>query len=442
MRTVISLLVAGLVCTGTSHAQWGSSYGFDDPGFSQARIQTEYINEGTWANPLTVDPCVYPPASTINNPGPCSGADSVYGSGFQALGWAQNRSLSSAGQYWVLGMNVEFDAFENCNPGPPNMSAPRAEPGFGLMGFKAIKSTSVGEQFWRGHLVLNNTIDQNPCSAQSGAYIIPFLSLGAQQSRGNSRAVGALNATNGAPYKTRFTYKLWDYYPGAPAFSYVYAIASWGGESRLLFVRLFHEGPGGELPNGEFGGLWNWPARESFYAPGADLAYFDAERTAAYCGHPIRRSVPSDKSTNHAVNNFNYEIDWQTLFRCASNRGLFSDPMPQTWQQQNIPLHGVHWANEVAGNAGTGQGGALWTSVHGMLMLPLPNPGPFLRDEAPELSLDSTPAMATPSDSEDVQTVDDIRRALRVGCELVDSCLERYDAFWSSTANGPVSTIR
>jgi hypothetical protein len=51
-----------------------------------------------------------------------------------------------------------------------------------------------------------------------------------------------------------------------------------------------------------------------------------------------------------------YRIDMNALFRCVSNRNLFTEPLPAT---ADIPLVQVLWANE-----STGIDGDLWTDVH------------------------------------------------------------------------------
>jgi len=269
-------------------------------------------------------------------------------------------------------------AFNNtCNSGPPNASLPRAEPGAGIMGFTAIPGSLPGETFYRAHLVLNLHY-WNPCS---GGYGIPFLSIAADRDRGNDgRTPGALNrSSTSIPNKVRFVARLWDLVlpdctteacqhpqpgtqPGKGVVDFgLWAVAEWGGIPRMLFIDLLHpnrqyqsksgvDGIAGEIEE------WNWPIAEDFLQPGADLAFIEAEDTAALCGY----SVPA--MSGAIGQEIQYTIDLQKLFKCASNLGLFRTPMPST---QNIPIKTVAWKNE-----GFGVSGGIWTSVHGMAMIP------------------------------------------------------------------------
>lgn len=237
---------------------------------------------------------------------------------------------------------------------------PRSAPGSGIFGFTSITDPGAGEYFYRAHLVLNQTFS-NPCGDAT-----PFLSIGAQDGRGQSGPLGALNPTSGVPSHLQFTAKVYDYkrpndYPnggqiGTSAF-YVYIIAEWPDAMgrpvpRMLFITLFHD----NIDNNIAGTSdWNWPIQEDYLYPGADLAYIDAEDVATYCGPELdtyRLTTIGDK--------FTYKLDLQKLFICASNLGLFRNTMPAT---SNLPIRGIHWANE-----GTGVNGWLWTSVHAMTM--------------------------------------------------------------------------
>lgn len=230
--------------------------------------------------------------------------------------------------FWVLDINNEA-AFTNINPGPPHVSLPRAEPGSGIMGFTMLKDTDAGENFYRSHLVLNQTFS-NPHGDEG----VPFLAIGSDSRRGNSAAVGAINPTSG--------FMLW-------------ATSEWNGIPRMLFLYLFHWNIE-QRTNGNPGAdaKWNWPIDEHYLYPGADIALVDAEDVSDLCGFWVKR-------LKNIGEEFTYTVDLNAVFHCLANNGYFDDPIPST---SNIPITGVHWTNE---NSGTD--GWLWTSVHGMQMI-------------------------------------------------------------------------
>ena len=57
---------------------------------------------------------------------------------------------------------------------------------------------------------------------------------------------------------------------------------------------------------------------------------------------------------------YEFLVDWEVLFRCLSDRGLFDDPMPE---DEVVPLLGVHWVVELFGNA------SIWSVVSDMEMV-------------------------------------------------------------------------
>jgi hypothetical protein len=204
-----------------------------------------------------------------------------------------------------------------------------------------------------------NQVYPNP----QGADALPFMSIGAADNRGNGGVVGRMNHPF-APSKVTWTSKVWDvlennqgnYWASVHTFI---TTAEWGGKTRMIQVALYHESNlnGTELhfsdsTNGTHK-HWNWQMQESFYYPGADIAFMDAEDVYALCGFSMTR-------LRNEGDNASYSVVLDDLYRCASNLGLFDTPMPTV---DSVPITGVHWANE-----GTGDNVALWTSVHNMRM--------------------------------------------------------------------------
>ena len=353
MNTLRLLLCTILVLSHSAIAQ------FHDQGFVNAVVRTDYNSqtEGQSSNPITyVTPCYFSAA-------PCGNSPTV----FSATNWfAQNGSGYPQSNYWVLGFNNE-DAYNKPssttnNPGPPNQSIPRSSPGYGLMGFTAIKNSLPGEIFYRAHLVLNGTF---PNPNFDGT---PFMSIGGERDRGNAGLIpGLINYASG--YKrVKFKARLWDFKLPTKVYSqtvptqeptlefYMYAITSWGGKRRGLFVLLSHwEYDTSDATTFTRQIKWNWPMQESVYYPGVEWAYIDAEDVISHCG----LSVPRLTTLNQQIS---YDINLHSLFHClgSSSKNGWDTPIPTA---QVLFITGVHWAVEM-----TGENGWIWPSVHDMKM--------------------------------------------------------------------------
>lgn len=339
---------------------------FHDSGFQAAVIRTDYNSqtEGQPSNPITfTSPCLFP--------GQFCGTGSVtYES---TNGFSQNVEDWPLSDFWVLSINNENsynkvcptnpDPGVNCppgqllveaqNPGPPNQSLPRASPGFGLMGFTAIKNSLPGEDFYRAHLVMNGMF-ANP---EVGG--IPYLSIGADRYRGNGSAVGYMNiAGMVGTSNLQFNARLWDFKLPSPVESqpatlafYLMATTSWAGKKRGIFITLAHWNIDWSTAAEATTSLkWNWPVQESFYYPGAEFFFIDAEDIYPHCGI----SVPRLTTIGQEIL---YNLNIESLFRCASNLGAYEAPMPY----HVLTIDSVHWAVEM-----TGENGWLWPSIHDM----------------------------------------------------------------------------
>jgi hypothetical protein len=350
MKTARFLLLALAFLSETAIAQ------FNDQGLINARVRTDYNSqtEGQPSNPITyVNPCLFPTAVCGNSP-----------TTFSATNWfAQNVSGYPQSSFWVLDLNNEFSynlgSHTTYNPGPPNQSVPRSAPGYGLMGFTALIDSEAGENFYRAHLVANGSFP-NP----NGGLGIPYLGIGAERYRGNnSVAPGILNTATGRK-RVQFKAKLWNAIPPGPAGHaptlafYVTARTAWGGKARGLQITLYRWGfenstipPALERFVTQY--QWNWPMQESFYHPGVEWAFMDAEDVQYFCGF----SVPPLTTIGQQIS---YDINLQSLFQCLSNRNAWDTPMPSS----TLYIQGVHWAVEMSG-----ANGAIWTSVHDMKMV-------------------------------------------------------------------------
>lgn len=357
-----------------------SSYGFADPGLVWAKARTEY-RDADIPN-LTINPnaCQFtdPAIGPIVNPTACDQIPPgvVYPTGNE---WQQNGGFNS-NDYWIIGLNTELNPWATCNTGPPNMSEPNTGMDFknggpnGRYGLEMHKDPAEG--FWRAHMAIDNKPPAPQADCVTFPNVIPFLSLGAQQDFGNPTPVGVLNPSGSGPSATEFTARIWDYDTNSKWVDFqVYAFAKWGGLTRGVFVRLVYEGsvnPGRPDPVKAF---WNWPIEESYYFPGSDYVFFDSDTVNLNCENLVEEIKRMRPCTNNPGSgeicgqdiDVTYRIDWQQLFQCASDRGLFGEPMPT---DQDIPLTGVHWNVEVFGPSGTPDSSALWMSIHDMRMVP------------------------------------------------------------------------
>lgn len=339
--------LSALVLSGAASAQ------FHDQGMVNApAVKTEYVDpkEGTAANPLTLGNCLW---------GNCQAERLVFD---RSNTWKQNLPCNPCtgpaqpGAYWTLILNNEPRA-DSHNPGPPDASLARALPTEGIFGFETLRGADngTGDNRWRAHLVLDLIGHENPVFGG-----IPFLGFGEFSHRGNrNRPLGYLNPSRPTrPSVLTFGARLWDVVPTTPIpggtqpavlASYVWMVANWGTSPKAIFITLYHYNLQNSVPPGTPAIFrWSWPLAESAFYPGADIAYIDAEDMNYYCGFDVPLlALHQDVA---------YRIDMNALFRCVSNRNLFTEPMPTT---ADIPVTEVLWANE-----STGIDGDLWTDVH------------------------------------------------------------------------------
>lgn len=384
-------LIASLIASAMAGNEHAAATGFFDQGFTQTPIvRTDYLSntEGTSVNPLHVGPCIFGEV-------PCPTLNTVFS---QSNYWTQNWPSSCTPGYtcptgwWTLSLNNE-DANNTANPGPPNVSLPRSQPGQGIMGFATLYGNDnfPGDTYWRAHLVLNLTYP-NPVY---GA--IPFLGVGAFTNHGNPTNIASLNPSSTTePSVLKFDARLWSstlpdsINPQAPQpqlqtiTSWVQIIAKWGTYSKFIQIALWHKSRDPAHPTvpdpylGSWTPIhnteWDWRYTKSGFYPGAKVVSATADSLSSYCGLNVPLLV-----LNQDVH---YSIDLTKLFKCMSDHGLFDEPLPTT---ANIPVITVLWANEA-----TGVNGGLWTDVHNMRVVGTASAGiSDVSEEAPALSVDS-----------------------------------------------------
>jgi hypothetical protein len=255
----------------------------------------------------------------------------------------------------------------------------------------------------RIHLALNTRYQSGNENFSQDEGSIPFLGFGAIQARGNKgKALGALNDAT-RPHMLKFTTKMWGAKGGVQVprialtkplrpniLSYMVLVTSeWGGVPRGIFLQLFHRNQEFSCPNGisvirdETTGIvhnkiddshacnnkrykiqeqdWNWPVQQSYYSPGIDLAYIDAEDLRTVCENYFSKTTVVGNPLNGWRLGYReestYDIDLQELFNCVQSLNGFNEPMPAG----PLPITGIQWTLEASG-----VDGLLWTSLESM----------------------------------------------------------------------------
>ena len=334
---------------------------FDDQGNMLGKFRTDYASktEGSAGNPLKIDTggCYFEPSELdtvdlihVHPTQACPHGPTVYPGG----PFYYANVEPSATSFWVLSANVEIYAFSNTSPyaplgklqGPPNLSTSlTSSPN--LLKFLMRQKPIVHPLAIPGHeahLMIDN---EGGDGEEKFNYAIPFLGVGAHKGWGNDGFVGRMNVTD-APHTTTWTshLKLASTSSVDDVITHnVVVVAEWGGIQRMIQLVLFHDNI--DASSDEIAGShrhWNWPAKNSFWYPGADIAFIDAEDIESHCG-PGVGYVPR---MTHSDEIHNYALDWEFLFRCLSDLELFDDPMPIA---KMVPIIGVHWIVELYGNA-------------------------------------------------------------------------------------------
>jgi hypothetical protein len=281
-----------------------------------------------------------------------------------SVNWAANTD------YWVIAANSE-PSFDQCNLGPPNLSWPVADYySFGQSYFKAGSEPVLVQaggpvSRYRAHLKINANDFTHRCrnnSALGLIYTIPFLSVGAQQNRGQNKPIAYITNPPYSRYRSTdnisFDLKMDAYQefgcragtesicPPTNAGSHagMYITAQWGGKNRQIFLDYFAQGSLAFPNNLDVGRLhFNWPIEDSMFYPGAEIVFFNPSNLQSECGITFPALPISTSITTH------YQFNASEVFACASRLNKFDAPMPLNTE---IPLVGVHWYVESAGTQG------------------------------------------------------------------------------------------
>jgi FG-GAP-like repeat len=385
--------------------------GFSDPGFTRGALRSEY-DQGVGAGNswLTLsysnnglpgaEGCLWNASDPINTyrvgcPGraplgvsdtPWYGANQFFDacrvpssarvgdSWLSCISYRQSNQFSvnwtPNSDYWVLSANSE-PSFDQCNLGPPSLSWPIGDYySFSPSYFKAGTEVIPGTNRRRAHVVINANDFSHRCQNDPNRewiFTIPFLSVGAQQGRGQSNPIAYITNPPYARYHSTdnisfdaamYSYQAFGCVAGTPtdictqsnsgAHAGMYITAQWGGKNRQIFLDFFGSGSLVFPTDLSVSRLhFNWPIANSMFYPGAEIVFFNPSTLQNLCGIsypnlPIN-SAPSTSALTH------YQFNASEVFSCASRLGKFDSPMPLNTE---IPLIGAHWYVEGVGTQG------------------------------------------------------------------------------------------
>lgn len=358
-----------------------------DAGLISGAVQTEYAASVGTSSPLNLqynqtsstDGCLWDASlspfsgcpgrsgmgtvwqGTLQGRSACGGNTTITGDTWAGCTQYSGSTAFSQGSpstnYWMVHANDD-PSFDQCNDGPPGASHPilnatNSSPDI----YKIDMSTPSGSVPKLGRIQLN--LDQKAwfcLQANAYQFSIPFISVGAQNGRGNPGPVGTIS-TSGSPTGTIvFSESVPSFItPSCAAGTSsicntsitglhlgVYGVASWSGTRRLIFVDLFSTGSVDSSGTGPGEGKWNWPIFDSTFFPGAETVTFTAgSQLSSKCGI----NIPQISLTGTLQN---YKIDFGKLIQCGSTLGMFTQAPPSG----AFALDGVHWFIEGIGTAG------------------------------------------------------------------------------------------
>lgn len=384
----VFLLLIG--CSGGGQSEGGNqssaAFGFDDPGALYGKLRSD-LPKGTGnERPLVLQyestGCKFsssdPNSLMFGCPGyrdappkadgsvgwsgnlqqrlGCGGDTTPFGNTWiGCLNWSTDNFFSlnnPTDTFWVTVTNTD-PAYDQCNSGPPGAS-------------NRIGNLSDGNTFKMGvvanQIILEASADDRLASGEwlchgtsNPRYAAPFLSVGAEQGKGQSRPIMPLRAGQaerlswqtrilenrefGCVAGTEAACSNIGSGPGGGVWSGVLLNSSWGGTRRGLFLMTHMQGHL-VLTNDQRKINWSWPVAESFFYPGFELGYMTPKIARDLCQVEVSSQATDGSPTA-------FSLDVAKLMQCASDNGFFSHPLPA-----DAVLTGVHWFVEFTGTQG------------------------------------------------------------------------------------------
>lgn len=362
------------------------TYGFDDPGALQVKIRSD-LPKGTGnERPLVLryeeTGCKFPSDGADNVMFGCPGYRDAKTKVNGTPGWSGNLQqrlgcggdTTAIGQTWVGCLHWSTDnffslnqpentfwvtvtntdpAYDQCNAGPPGASnkiGTLNEQSMFKMGVspgQIIVEASANDRLANGEWYCNGTTEPR--------YAAPFLLVGAEQGKGQSRPIMPLQVgqSERLSWQTRvLTNKPFGCVagteaacsnigsgPGGGVWSGIMLHSAWGGVKRGLFVMIHMQGHL-VLREEQRKIQWSWPIEESFFYPGFELGYMTPKHARELCQVEIPAFATDASPTA-------FSLDVAKLMKCAGDHGFFSQTMPT-----DAVLTGVHWFVEFTGTEG------------------------------------------------------------------------------------------
>ena len=389
---IFTACVALTACGGNNHSDSSNEspvaalYGFDDPGATQAKIRSDLPKGTSTVKPLTLrydsTGCKFPSESPDSMMFGCPGYRDAKPKANGSIGWSGNLQqrfgcggdTTISGDTWVGCLNWSTDnffslnnpvdtfwttvtntdpAYDQCNSGPPGASNPIGKLDGGTM-FKMgttpnriILEASADDRLANGEWYCHGTATPR--------YSAPFLSVGAEQGKGQSRPIMPLqmgqterlswesriltNRPFGCVVGTEAACSDIGAGPGGGVWSGIFLNSAWGGTKRGLFLMIHMQGHLVMVePQRKIN--WSWPIADSFFYPGFELGYMTPKLAKDLCQMDIPDFAKDGSPTA-------FSLDVAKLMQCASDNGFFSQPITS-----DAVLTGVHWFVEFTGTEG------------------------------------------------------------------------------------------
>jgi hypothetical protein len=248
--------------------------------------------------------------------------------------------------HWLAGINNEFVA-NTFNSGAPNQSAPNVSPGAAgssiLSLFSGADTGSMAPPNQKlGHIIFNTNVG-NP------SYKLPYASFGVNSVRGNGKPLAIADA--GGAFRPKLSFKSAIMDSNFQDFGSWFGITTSGwsdGIPRSLLVLDFESvtNLGGTLlPSSGLNLGWNWNIVNSYYYPGAAIAYLSAQQVSSQCPGVTIPMLPRQRLFREGLSAIRQSnVDIYGLISCAATTfNAWGNP---SLPDQIIARH-LEWSLEV-----------------------------------------------------------------------------------------------
>jgi len=357
------------------------SYGFWDQGLNVQTWRSDYAS----ANPtLLYGPCLYTygpdpivnagstdgttPYRTSSNPAPCVWSSSPP---YAAQNWYSSSQYVAGNPHWILANNsgCVFSPL-----GPPNQTFPWIAPGAPGAAFSINALTSASDPAIGNHNVVSLIYNHN--TTYGAPDCGPYLAFGSSSTHGNVQPIALMDAAGYHRPHLKFNESVFD--SDGQSYGHARLVLSTSGWSdnikRMIQIDLAETNFTRNLGLENYSkAWWNWNLKNSYYYPGAVIAYWDASLLTSACNINLTSNSYQLSFTNtyhasggNANSIASYDIDLYRLIQCiADNSGWVNTapngPTPGPFQPSNgsttlpnpIVVSQIEWALEVMDSNGS-----------------------------------------------------------------------------------------